>query len=120
MADEIKVGSPCERCATPYDECTELLRNGSKACCGSCYSTDTHRERTITMDPERQKVLDRLQPFVTPRYPTPWQVAETNAHGRVIVTCATGHYACEAATPEAAEAIVMAVNEFARRDWADG
>lgn len=55
----------------------------------------------------------RLRPHLEPYYPAPWNVAETDANGHVVVTCAEGHYVCTAPTPEAAQIIVLAVNAWA-------
>jgi hypothetical protein len=61
--------------------------------------------------------IARVRAAIAPRpklhYPAPWRAAETNGDGRVVVVCADGHYTCEAATRDAAEAIVLAVNALA-------
>lgn len=116
----IKMGGRCQSCGTGYDACTALILNSGKSCCGRCYSTDTHQESIVKMDPDKEKVLDLVRPRPRLYYPTPWRVGDTNAQGHVTVVCAEGHWVCEAPSLDAADAIVMAVNEFARRDWADG
>lgn len=65
----------------------------------------------------RDERADRVRATLAPRpelhYPAPWRIAETNGWGKIVVVCANGSYTAECPNPEAAEAIVLAVNMFA-------
>jgi hypothetical protein len=64
----------------------------------------------VTVD--RERALEHVRAVPEPHYPVPWRVAETKPNS-VVVVCDEGHYTCEAPTLEAAQIIVLAVNEWA-------
>jgi hypothetical protein len=77
-----------------------------------------HRARTRPeCDDSTAPLVERVRATIAPRpdlhYPAPWRMAEDDSKGRPTVVCADGRYACVAASNEAAEAIVLAVNTLA-------
>lgn len=54
-----------------------------------------------------------VHPVPRLHYPAPWRVAEANSKGQITIVCEAGDYTCMAASPEVAQAIVIAVNKFA-------
>lgn len=49
IGSRVYEGSPCSRCGTAYDVCTESVLNGQprRACCAGCKLSPTHDERQL-------------------------------------------------------------------------
>ena len=63
---ETHTGDRCSSCRVSYESCTQLMFGSqNRACCATCYSTDTHHERAVPVPlPAAQWLAERRAEMV--------------------------------------------------------